>query len=342
MPDQPGSAPAGAQPVAVFARAGFFTVFDNALLDHVLPTLSPNAWKVLCLVVRRTVGFQRETTPQDGRGLSLPRIRKATGIRSKTTVRKALDELIDPARPGGPLVLAEPGEDGTAESFAYSINREAIVFVPLSPSVDNPWTGGSENDPPRSDSVRGRGSENDPLENKPSEDRRRRKGERKKSNVDNRPRSEPDRPALDQVKEFFHGADDLAEESDAGPWVSPAQAEASAIEFWETHEATGWIWNGKPVRSWRTLATGWIRRRPVPKTKAGKPKPVQDDDPTRYWREQEAQDALRAHPAYTGQALSDVFEPVWKPAAWGALPRFRVRSDSPIVFLDGGAVGSAA
>ena len=42
-----------------FARQGHFTVFDNAVLDIVMPTLSGSEWKLLSFVIRKTIGWQK-------------------------------------------------------------------------------------------------------------------------------------------------------------------------------------------------------------------------------------------------------------------------------------------
>ena len=43
------------------ARPGW-TMFNNYILDHIMPDLSPNAWKVLCVAIRRTIGWIDEST----------------------------------------------------------------------------------------------------------------------------------------------------------------------------------------------------------------------------------------------------------------------------------------
>lgn len=71
-----------------FARQGYFTVVDNALIDLIMPRLTPNAFKVLMLFVRQTVGWQR-----DAFAMTVDEIQEATGIGSNNTVLAAIDEL---------------------------------------------------------------------------------------------------------------------------------------------------------------------------------------------------------------------------------------------------------
>ena len=42
-----------------FARPGF-TMFNNYILEHIMPDLSANSWKVLCVAIRQTIGWQDE------------------------------------------------------------------------------------------------------------------------------------------------------------------------------------------------------------------------------------------------------------------------------------------
>jgi phage replication O-like protein O len=95
-----------------FARQGNFTVFDNAILDHIMPEVSNTAWKVLCFVIRKTIGWQKD---QDG--LALSQIGIGTGIKSNTTLSKAITDLEDMS-----LIIVTRYGDGTTPN-TYSINR---------------------------------------------------------------------------------------------------------------------------------------------------------------------------------------------------------------------------
>lgn len=101
--------------VRPFDSHGCLTQFHNALLDSVMPNVSPNAWKILCLIIRQTVGWQREDA-----GISYGTIQRATGIGSRTTVSAALKELQE-------LQLIERGRDDEQVEMSYRLNRSAEV-----------------------------------------------------------------------------------------------------------------------------------------------------------------------------------------------------------------------
>ena len=65
-----------------------YTKFNNYVIDHVMSNVSPNAWKVLCFVIRKTNGWQKEKDQ-----ISLNQIREGTGIGGKGTLSRAIGEL---------------------------------------------------------------------------------------------------------------------------------------------------------------------------------------------------------------------------------------------------------
>ena len=91
-----------------------FTGFHNLLLDKVMPELSPNAWKVLCFIIRQTVGWHR-----NHKKLRYGRIMRGTGIKSRTTVSTALSEL-----QGYGIVIQTKAPNEPAD---YSLNLEFEV-----------------------------------------------------------------------------------------------------------------------------------------------------------------------------------------------------------------------
>jgi phage replication O-like protein O len=60
----------------------------NALVDEVIATLNPNALKCYLVVVRKTVGWQKEWDK-----ISTTQLMKLTGIKKKDTVYNAMKEL---------------------------------------------------------------------------------------------------------------------------------------------------------------------------------------------------------------------------------------------------------
>lgn len=100
-----------------FKRQGFYTVFDNVLLDHVMPIIKLSSWAVLCFIMRKTIGWQKESDE-----VSYSQIKSGTGIKSDATIRSAIEELENNG-----LVLIQTQEGLT--SF-YTLNREFTIDVP--------------------------------------------------------------------------------------------------------------------------------------------------------------------------------------------------------------------
>src|SRR5690606_7638540 len=71
-----------------FQRQNCFTVFDNAVIDALMPQLSHTAWKVLSVLIRQTIGFQKEHDK-----ISHAQLTKKTGINTRATLIKAVKEL---------------------------------------------------------------------------------------------------------------------------------------------------------------------------------------------------------------------------------------------------------
>lgn len=101
--------------VRPFDSHGCLTSFHNALLDSVMPSVSPNAWKILCLIVRQTVGWQRGEA-----GLSYQVIQSGTGIKSRPTIAGALKELLA-------MNLIERARADEQTEMSYRLNPSAEV-----------------------------------------------------------------------------------------------------------------------------------------------------------------------------------------------------------------------
>lgn len=105
-----------------------FTMFNNYILDHIMPDLPPNAWKVLCVAIRQTIGWVDETT-ESGRKerdiISWSQFKEKTGIGSYETLRNALFECLGRKY----LLRTKVGEHpGTKKPlFEYRLNTEYEV-----------------------------------------------------------------------------------------------------------------------------------------------------------------------------------------------------------------------
>lgn len=74
--------------VKPFSGQGKYTIFDNIILDQIMPTLKPNSWKVLCLIIRKTRGWNKEWDT-----LSFNQIKTGTGIKNNSTLSGAIRQL---------------------------------------------------------------------------------------------------------------------------------------------------------------------------------------------------------------------------------------------------------
>lgn len=110
-----------------FVAQGHYTEIHDAVFDVVMPMCPPNAWKILCFVIRKTKGWRKDTD-----ALSYSQIRKGCGISSDATIRKALDWLTDKEEHGHKLLNAVTSKDesGRQRTTLYSLNRDYELEKP--------------------------------------------------------------------------------------------------------------------------------------------------------------------------------------------------------------------
>lgn len=89
-----------------------YTMMDNFLFDHIMPLVKPNAWKILCLIIRKTRGWHKVSDQ-----ISFSQIKAGTGISSDETVNNALKQLVSNG-----YILAKKG--GQWDATAYAINTK--------------------------------------------------------------------------------------------------------------------------------------------------------------------------------------------------------------------------
>jgi hypothetical protein len=96
-----------------FAQQGHYTEAHNLIFDYIMPRVSPNAFKVLCLILRRTKGWGKSSE-----SISYDDIIAGTGIKSDATISRAIIELLEM----GCIVK----RDGAIKSAAtaYALNRK--------------------------------------------------------------------------------------------------------------------------------------------------------------------------------------------------------------------------
>lgn len=102
--------------VRPFSEQGHYTEVHNLVLDHIMPRVSANAFKVLCLVLRRTKGWKKGSD-----ALSYTQIKEGTGIKADPTVSRAIKELLE----GDYIVTITGTNNGIASHTAttFSLNR---------------------------------------------------------------------------------------------------------------------------------------------------------------------------------------------------------------------------
>ena len=111
-----------------FDAGGWFPI-HNYVFDVIMPRLSPNGWKVLCVAIRQTWGWAAET-PLERREwdrISYSQFRKKAGIASDATVRRALKECLE----SGYILRHQVGrQQGTGKPlYAYALNRNYEVEI---------------------------------------------------------------------------------------------------------------------------------------------------------------------------------------------------------------------
>jgi hypothetical protein len=107
-----------------FAHSGFFSI-HNAVFDVIMPQLSPNGFKVLCVAIRQTFGWVANPggDPQERKEwdrISYSQFQEKTGIGSRATISRALSECVD----GGYLLRRQAGTERGKPVYTYSLNTE--------------------------------------------------------------------------------------------------------------------------------------------------------------------------------------------------------------------------
>ena len=128
--------------VKPFDAGGWFVV-NNWAFDVAMPRLSASAWKVLCVAMRQTWGWEdagTDTGRKESDQISYSQFREKTGIASNATVNKALQECME----AGYILRRRVGTmTGTgAAIYTYALNRAyeapATVSVPAPGTVSVP------------------------------------------------------------------------------------------------------------------------------------------------------------------------------------------------------------
>lgn len=114
-----------------FEKPGY-TMFKNAILDHIMPNLSGSGWKILCVAIRQTIGWVDEESDsgrKESDRISYSQFMEKSGINSRTTVSKALTECLDKD-----YLVRHPSADHQ-QGFDYSLNRDYEMEVETGPET---------------------------------------------------------------------------------------------------------------------------------------------------------------------------------------------------------------
>jgi phage replication O-like protein O len=115
-----------------FEKKGY-TEFHNYLLDHVMPVVSSTAWKVLCFIIRKTVGWNKEVDC-----LSLSQIMNGTGIKGRSTAMTAINALAE-----ADLIIVARLHDRVSSNkyqlnLGYTVEVVADDYTTASPKIEPP------------------------------------------------------------------------------------------------------------------------------------------------------------------------------------------------------------
>ena len=120
-----------------------FTPFHNYILDHIMPDLSPNAWKVLCVAIRQTFGWVDETTESGRRfedEISYSQFMDKSGIGGRSTLSKAIKECLTKFYLKRRVIGKHPGTGRPI--YAYHLNKDyEIAASPEIGPAASPETG---------------------------------------------------------------------------------------------------------------------------------------------------------------------------------------------------------
>jgi len=119
-----------------------FTPFSNAILDEIMPRLSANGWKILCIAIRQTLGWLDPMSPtgrKQSDQISYSQFMQKSNIKSRSTISRALEENLD----AGYLLRQECGRDPRSDLplYAYSLDTDYELSSPESGPLSSPESG---------------------------------------------------------------------------------------------------------------------------------------------------------------------------------------------------------
>ena len=104
-----------------------WTPVHNYVFDEIMPKLSPNAWKVLCVAMRQTLGWAGNGPGgrKEWDTISYSQFMQKTGIGSRHTISRALEECCEADFLLRRQVGHHPGTDKPI--YAYALNTDYSI-----------------------------------------------------------------------------------------------------------------------------------------------------------------------------------------------------------------------
>jgi DnaD/phage-associated family protein len=140
------------QTIKPFERVGGHTVFENDILDYVMPLCKPNTWKVVCAVLRKTIGWEDKKSPtgrKEEDRISFSQFQLLTGISSRETMADAIEDA---------LTMEIITRRAVGNTFMYQLNRDYVLEISTETVPDNSTeivpiekVTGTETVPPKND-----------------------------------------------------------------------------------------------------------------------------------------------------------------------------------------------
>lgn len=106
-----------------------FTPVKNAVFDEIMPRVSPSAWKVLCVAIRQTWGWDDPSSPTGRREsdiISYTQFQEKTGISSRNAISAALKDLLGQ----GILLRVQIGKHPKTKKPIYSYHLNSDYELP--------------------------------------------------------------------------------------------------------------------------------------------------------------------------------------------------------------------
>jgi len=98
-----------------YIKSGPFVMVPTIVLDVLMKQLTSNEFRILILIIRKTIGFQKETDR-----ITYSQIQLATGIKSSATVSTALKGLVE-------MNLIIKTRESRRDIMRYSLNLDVEI-----------------------------------------------------------------------------------------------------------------------------------------------------------------------------------------------------------------------